>query len=154
VPVPEPAWPAGVSTRRFEGRERDYADWLAIHNSSFAGHYLFSPATLEDCRRIAESPTAFAGGLLLAERGGACVGYCRLEQLQGHGEVAMVGVAPEARGLGLGRALLRWGVATLAARGLRPIRLTVDGLNESAVRLYRQERFEIEQTRDIWERAL
>jgi ribosomal protein S18 acetylase RimI-like enzyme len=45
-------------------------------------------------------------------------------------------------------------VATLAARGLRPIRLTVDGLNESAVRLYRQERFEIEQTRDIWERAL
>ena len=58
------------------------------------------------------------------------------------GDVALVGVLPEYRGLGLGRALLRWGVYELRSRGAREITLSVEARNERAMSLYRQEGFE------------
>ncbi len=52
------------------------------------------------------------------------------------GEVFNLAVSPEARGRKLGRALLRAGVAHLAATGCRRVLLWVDLANEAAVRLY------------------
>lgn len=52
------------------------------------------------------------------------------------GEVFNLAVAPAARGRSLGRALLRAGVAHLAAIGCADVLLWVDLANEAAVRLY------------------
>ena len=58
------------------------------------------------------------------------------------GEVALIGVLPQWRGRGLGRELLRWGVAQLLARGAGPIQLTVEAENELALGLYLRTGFE------------
>jgi mycothiol synthase len=57
------------------------------------------------------------------------------------GEIRLVGVLPEWRGRGLGRELLRWGVAHLRAGGAGRIQLTVEARNELALELYRRNGF-------------
>ena len=91
-------------------------------------------------------------GLVLAYRDGRCVGYGRNTILARHGEIALLGVVPEARGIGLGRALLRWGTAWLDRAGSDTIELRVDGENDGALALYRSEGFEVVRTRGIWSR--
>jgi ribosomal protein S18 acetylase RimI-like enzyme len=49
---------------------------------------------------------------------------------------------PEWRGRGLGRELLRWGVAELRKRGAGPIQLSVEAENDLALGLYRRTGFE------------
>ena len=52
------------------------------------------------------------------------------------GEIRLIGVLPQWRGRGLGRELLRWGVAKLRARGAGRIQLSVEAENELALGLY------------------
>ena len=78
----------------------------------------------------------------------------RLAPLEARPEVAVLGVVPEWRGRGLGRALLRHGSRWLRDRGFERVMLQVDGENERALTLYRQERFEIVRTRQVWSRML
>lgn len=59
----------------------------------------------------------------------------------GTGEVYNLAVADRARGTGLGRALLRAGLAHLARRGCDDVILWVDHANTPAVELYRSEGF-------------
>ena len=70
-----------------------------------------------------------------------------------NGEVALVGVVPEARGIGLGRALLRWGVSWIEAREAGTVELLVDGENDGALALYLSEGFVVTETREVWRRA-
>jgi GNAT superfamily N-acetyltransferase len=55
----------------------------------------------------------------------------------GHGGVQNVGVVPEYRGRGIGRALLLKALAGFAAAGVRRAYLEVTARNEPAVRMYR-----------------
>ncbi|MET8948147.1 GNAT family N-acetyltransferase [Streptomyces sp. NPDC004542] len=87
---------------------------------------------------------------LVAESDGRVVGYVRLgrptpldcnahvRQIQG------LAVAHEARGLGVGRALVRAAVAEARRRGARRITLRVLGHNTPARRLYASEGFVVE----------
>lgn len=54
------------------------------------------------------------------------------------GEVYVVGVTPEAQGMGLGKALTIAGIEHLHGKGLQAIMLYVDGDNAAAVALYRK----------------
>jgi mycothiol synthase len=153
LPCPRPVWPAGIVTRMFDGSEGMFADWTDIYLRSFAGHYHFVAGTIEDTRRLAALSSFRAEGLVVAYRGSHPVGFCRNGVRGKVGEVELLGVAPEARGIGLGRALLRWGVRWLELEGVGTIELRVDGENETALALYRAEGFTAARTRELWGRV-
>jgi mycothiol synthase len=146
---PEVAWPDGVEPRLYDGTERMMRDWNDTYNRSFVEHYHYVPSTLDETRAILARPDADPKGLMLAYRGDRCVGFCRNELHAGRGEIGILGVAPEARRMGLGRALLCWGVSWLMERDAK-VTLLVDGENESAQNLYRSEGFDVLQTRALW----
>jgi mycothiol synthase len=148
--VPRIEWPPGVTTRIFDGGEGMLRDWNAIYNDSFSEHYRFVVSDLEHARRAAADPAMRHDGLLLAYRDDACVGFCRNELHATRGEIGTLGTAHAARGIGLGRALLRWGAAWLEANTSGPVTLLVDGENEGALGLYRSEGFQVARTREIW----
>ncbi|HTR96283.1 MAG TPA: GNAT family N-acetyltransferase [Candidatus Acidoferrales bacterium] len=150
--APEPVWPADIELRTFDGSDRAIADWIAAYEDSFADHFRHVRSTAEDGRRMASDPGFRADGLALAYRGAECVGFCRNALFERRGEIGVLGVVRAARGIGLGRALLRWGVRWLEANGPGPVTLLVDGANESALALYRSEGFEVTRTRRIWGR--
>ena len=90
-----------------------------------------------------------AGVLLIAATDDPAhlVGLCRTLELPGddgrrRGELGIVGLLPEWRGRGLGRQLLRWGIAHLRSVGFAEVELTVEARNERALELYRGEGFE------------
>ena len=147
-------WAAGRAdtalVRPYDGGEAMLDDWVRVYNDSFAQHYRFMPTDHERGRRLAADPTFRADGLLLAYRDGHCAGFCRNELHASRGEVGTLGVAQAARGIGLGRALLRWGVRWLETHQPHAVTLLVDGENENALGLYQSEGFEIARTREIW----
>jgi len=153
-PVGLPAWPDGIVVRAFDGGEAALVDFHTAYNRSFADHYHYVRSSLEDTRAITTQKHFRPEALALAYRNEECVGFCRNARWGEPGEVALIGVAPEARRLGLGRALLRWGVTRLQDEQARPVYLMVDGENESALTLYRSEGFAVQRTRIHWSRPL
>ena len=153
-PVGKPQWPVGVVVRKYDGSERALRDFNDAYNSSFSDHYHYVRSSLADTRVMTTQRHFRPDGLLLAYRGDACVGFCRNARYGDPGEVALIGTVPEARGIGLGRALLRWGVAWLQGDFSNPLYLMVDGENENALRLYRSEGFQVALTRVHWSRAI
>ena len=152
--VPSPEWPAGITTLVFDHSEQHHRDWAEAYNDSFQHHHLFLPATLEHVFARTQREKFRADGLLLAYRNAKCVGFCRCELYPSRGEIGTLGTHTSARGIGLGRALLRWGVEWLHQNSTRPVTLIVDGENEGALELYRQEGFGVTRTRRIWARPL
>jgi mycothiol synthase len=148
-----PSPPEGVEIRAYRPGEDDEA-LLAVNNAAFEGH----PENGGwDARELAERTGRDwfdAGGLLLAWRGEELLGFHWTkwhshdsDETPAHepvGEVYVLGVAPAAQGLGLGRLLLRWGLAHLHDRGCRSAMLYVDRASEGAVALYRSEGFEVD----------
>jgi len=72
----------------------------------------------------------------VAMREGRPAGVVLLNNLEGRGEIAYLGVVPEARGRGVGRALVEQALRDTAEMGLPLMGLAVDTSNEPAVRLY------------------
>jgi mycothiol synthase len=152
VAGPAPAFPPGIEVRIFDRSEAALRDWNDAYNASFAEHYHYVASSMDHARAIVRERAFQPDGLVLTYRDGRCVGYCRNTVLARRGEIALLGVVPEARGIGLGRALLRWSTAWLDRAGSDSIELMVDGENESALALYRSEGFEVVRTRGIWSR--
>jgi mycothiol synthase len=150
--VPEPEWPEGVEVRRFDSSDRDFELWVDVFNRSWREHDHPVLATVPDMRRHQ------AGGMLepalmhFAMLAGEPVAFLRLALHPTRGEIAVVGVVPEHRGRGLGRALLRLGCRRLLDQGATRVTLFVDGENERALGLYRKESFEVIRTRQLWSR--
>jgi mycothiol synthase len=151
--APEPVWPEGVETRAFDGSEPMLRDYRDAYNDSFAEHYRFVPMTLDLLRKFVDKPGFRGDGLLLAHRDGRCVGFCRNEVHAARAEIGTLGTVKAARAIGLGRALLRWGVTWIERETSLPVTLLVDGENEGALSLYRSEGFDVTRTRHIWAQA-
>jgi len=152
APVAAPAWPSGVTVRPFDGSDDDLRAWTTCFNDAFADHWSSSTASNEESRAITRTAPFRADGLLFAWRDGRCVGFARNSLYPDYGEVDVLGVVRAARGVGLGRALLRWSVAWLEARSVPRVILSVDGENANAAALYRSEGFVVERTREAWTR--
>jgi len=150
-PVSEPAWPAGVTLRTLaEGAP--IADWNEAYNRSFTDHYRFVPSTVADCERLIRDGLVPSEGVLIAYEADRIVGFARTGVHANRGEIETLGVVPEARGRGLGRALLHWGVAWLQHHSDDAVTLMVEGRNEGALRLYLEAGFAITRTRGVWSR--
>lgn len=141
--VPEPDWPAGVGADTSLRGERLVDAVMVACDRAFADQPRYRGATRANVARLFAHPHADPTLCFLAVRDGELVGlnFCLLERPGGaggalEGWVHDLGVAPEVRGLGLGRALLLHGVRAMARRGAGKVLLGLDAANARARRLY------------------
>src|SRR6478609_2980845 len=142
--LPDAALPDGVALRSFVPG-RDEEAWLAVNRAAFAHHPEQGNMTRADLdARMAEPWFDPAGFLLAVDAAGRILGFhwAKVHARHGEhpaiGEVYVVGVAPEAQGTGLGKALTVAGIRHLQQQGLHAVMLYVDGDNIPAVALYRR----------------
>jgi mycothiol synthase len=143
--VPEPVVPAGIRVDTSLRGERLVDAVAAARDRAFADLPRYRGATRANVSRLFAHPDADPTLCFLAVRDGEVVGlnFCLLEKPAGapEGWVHDLGVAPEVRGLGLGRALLLHGVRAMARRGAGRVLLGVDATNARARRLYQRTGF-------------
>ncbi len=122
-------------------RDGEAARLADIQNRSFDGSWGFSPNSAEEIAHKTSNPEA-RDDIWLAMDGERTAGYCWMgtersgENDQPRGRVTMIGVDADYRGQGVGRDLLRAGLAHARDHGLGTVRLTVDGENRTAHNLY------------------
>ncbi len=143
--VPVPALSAGVVVRTF-------GDWLplpslvALLNAAFVDHpggTSWALAEIEHAHARLDFDPSTLTLVAPADRPDDPIAFVRVEvgpPEEGDpapvGDVLLVGVLSEWRGRGLGRELLRSGVAQLRARGAGRVKLSVEAENELALGLY------------------
>lgn len=146
-PVPPPDVPAGYFIRSFQPDD-EVALLVEAFNLSFAEHYGHYPETVEEFKQYRSVPDANpAHDLAAYAPDGSIAGVCWCgKEMSTSGPtywINVIGTVPAHRGIGLGRALLRIGLALLAAEGAPVALLGVDGDNaHQPDRLYRSEGFE------------
>lgn len=127
--------------------DQDERAWVDLNARAFADHPEQGSWAVEDLRRRQREPWFDPEGFFLAERAGRLVGFHWTKMHggigsgHGHGhdpigEVYVVGVDPDERGYGLGKALTLVGLRYLRSRGLAQVMLYVDETNVAAIRLY------------------
>ena len=133
--------PHGAVVRAFVPGQDEEA-WRRVNARAFAHHPEQGRITRADLdARIAE-PWFDPAGFLLAERDGVLLGSVWTKvhptgSAAGHvGEIYVVGVDPDAQGLGVGGARTDRARVHLAGRGLRLAILYTDADNEVAIRAY------------------
>ena len=161
VVVAAPAWPESLQARSFD-INCDVEAWVALFNAAFADHA--TPLQLDPSfmtADLADPNVDDADTLVLQDRAsGEFVGFCATAPNRADGTIGptgtiwTIGVRPDRQGRGLGRQLLRWGVARLRSIGVREIDLSVNGRNEWALHLYEDEGFVRTQTRERWARPV
>ena len=116
-------------------------DLLAIAQTHALDASTFPRASLPQV--LAVPGTAPFVWIARAEKGGPVVGFCVTEQRGPRLDITHIGVAPEHRGVGLGRALLRAALASARARRATDVILHVSTGNRAAIALYESEGFEV-----------
>ena len=81
-----------------------------------------------------------AQSVFVAARGRQPLGYasCHLESGASDGQIGLVGVAPEARGQGIGTGLVQTAVDWFRTQGARKVTVVTQGKNLAAQRLYQK----------------
>lgn len=145
APLPDPELPGDLHVRTFQPG-RDEEAWVALNARAFADHPEQGGWTVNDLHKREREPWFDPAGFFLAVREGQLLGFHWTKvhggdggDGHGHepmGEVYVVGVDPQLRGEGVGRALTLVGLGHLRAQGLAQAMLYVDGSNHAAIRLY------------------
>jgi mycothiol synthase len=136
TPWPTPSTPPGVTIRAFRPGADDQ-EWLAVNARAFASHPEQGKLTQADLDERMAEPWFDPAGFLVADRGGALVGYHWTKQHDHRlGEVYVLGVDPDSGGGGLGKALLAAGLRSLRERGSTSVELYVEADHPRAIGLY------------------
>jgi mycothiol synthase len=151
-PDPRPPLPEDVQILPFRPG-RDEAAWLAVNARAFAHHPEQGRWTPADLQLREDEDWFDPAGFLLAWRGDPDDGGVLLGSHwtkvhppgdvgdEAVGEVYVLGIAPEAQGMKLGRALTDLGLAHLRGRELAQVLLYVEEDNSAAVGLYERTGF-------------
>ena len=136
-----PALPRGVVVREFvPGQDEDR--WRHANARAFADHPEQGRISREDLAARMAEPWFDPAGFLLAERDGVLLGsvWTKVHPAGAAGgpvgEIYVLGVDPDAQGLGLGGALTQRALGYLTDCGLRRAILYTDADNEIAIRTY------------------
>lgn len=139
---PTPDVPDGVTIRPFVVGQDEEA-WLAVNRAAFVELPDQGTWTMADLELRLAEPWFRPDDLLLATReaDGELLGFhwtkvVPADDGTAEGEVYVLAVAPEGRGMGLGHALALAGITHLADRGCESVALFVDASNSAALRLY------------------
>ncbi len=127
-----PAPPVPTSVRRMT--ESDLTAVMAIEKAAFS-----SPWTLATFAGLLHRDST---RLWVAETGGRVVGYAAVWMVADQAELGDLAVEESARGLGIGRLLLRTVLREMPALGVRDLFLEVRVSNTVARRLYERHGFE------------
>jgi mycothiol synthase len=140
--LPPPTYPPGVAVRTFVPGADDGA-WVAVNAAAFADHPEQGRLGVDDLRQRVGQPWFDPAGFFLADRDGELLGY---HWTKVHptgaadggpvGEVYVLGVHPDAQGLGLGKALTLTGLRHLRDAGLGEVMLYVESDNLPAIAVY------------------
>jgi mycothiol synthase len=149
---PGPA-PDGMRIRTFVPGQ-DEAAWLRVNAAAFAAHPEQGRWTGADLADREIEGWFDPAGFFLAETTAEhrVVGFHWTKQDGGVGEVYVLGIDPSAQGSGLGRVLLRTGLAYLRSRGCSVVDLYVEADNVAARHLYEREGFAVHVTDTMYRR--
>lgn len=136
-------------TIRRELRSGDAEAIVELHDRIYRAEYGMNDAFVDGVgggieRAVAAGWPEAGGGLWIAERGGRVAGCVALtDEGEGVGKLRWVVLAPEVRGLGLGRRLVGEAVATAREQGM--VKLWLDSFERllAADRIYRSLGFEV-----------
>ena len=130
--------PEGFSVE--SSRPVDVQRLTEVQNASFSGSWGFCPNTVEEVTHRAGMSICSPEGILFLAHGKDTAGYCwtcvRGDSGSLIGVIWMIGIAPAYRGRGLSKPILLAGMDYLNSRGVKTIRLDVDGDNSPAIGLY------------------
>lgn len=148
--VADSALPSSIVIRQLDvASDAELRLWHSLHQRAFANHFGFAPRPFDKWLELINGESAFdPDGVWLAELDGVAVGFCECSDEfaeDSRGYISSIGVVDEARGRGVGEALLRKGIAYCAKKGFVGVELNVDTGNESgALRLYEKVGFAAE----------
>lgn len=150
-----PAWPDDVTVRAYEDDDAPLVKSLLDDAYAWDAH--FAPQTLEEWLAFMTDHDEFDPSLwFLVERDGELVASALHWKEHHHrGWLKDLAVHERARGVGLGRALVRHGLRAYAERGVERVGLKVDAANPTgATHLYEREGFVTDQRLEIWRKIL
>ncbi|MGN6378290.1 MAG: GNAT family N-acetyltransferase [Gaiellales bacterium] len=133
---PPPQLPDGVTLGTVP--QAEWREFHAVTEHAFAGHWGHIAHPYDRWLEGAKAHPAFDPTLWVAARlDGRMIGTANCGPREGFGYVSYLGVVPEFRGRGIGRALLVHTMRTLWDRGIPDVRLHVDAANPTgATALY------------------
>jgi len=148
-PVADPVLPDGYVTHPWPS-DIDVEAFVAFANAAWEGHPTPLHLTADLARLVADLPDFDPQGIRIVARAEAPetpVAFAKTELRPDDdgrpvGWIGQIGVLPAHRGVGLGRWLLRWGVAYLRGRGAEAVELAVEAANDRALGLYLRSGFE------------
>jgi mycothiol synthase len=154
-PPPAPIWPSGVELRPMRVGIDDQAVYETMV-TAFRDHWGSAPLPFPEWRRLRMGNRLFDPSLwLLASSRDRLIGCALNMDEDGEAWVQTLGVLREARGRGVGRALLLESFREFHRRGHRQVLLGVDSENATgATRLYESVGMRADRQWDRWERAL
>ena len=138
--------PVNSEKIRLRKATNDDAEQVAFQNAIYFGE------SMENVPLIMPEDEAKRGlTIYIAEADESIIGKVNLQRTGDLGAVYGLGVLPEFRGRGLGRAILLSAVETFKADGYDKVMLQVEAMNDTALGLYLSCGFEMTSTMDYFE---
>jgi len=128
-----------LQIRRFV-QGHDEGVWISVRNKAFREFGDFRSVTAEDMLMSEKSPTFDAAGMFIAELDGKPVGivnaFVDKMREEKKGFIRMLGVVPEYRRRGIGRALAEKAIESLKERGMQTVEAGAVMEKPEAIRLW------------------
>ncbi|MFX0093703.1 MAG: GNAT family N-acetyltransferase [Candidatus Hodarchaeota archaeon] len=139
--LPQSSLPPNITLQKQKDID-DLVSYVAVYNKIFSDGFEFEPRTEEKTKQFFEQMQKIHDiEHLFAIEGNKLVGICFISinpEQEVKGTINSLGVLPSYRRLGIGSALLTFGIQSLREKGCEIIELSVMANDEKALALYRK----------------